>query len=135
MAGVRLLVADDDPHMRTLLKRAAEAKGYFVRLAKDGGEALRMALEDPPDIVILDVMMPEIDGRDVCRALRKAPATKDIPIVILSARTDETDRRVGLEVGADDYLPKPVQLDQLMRKVDYLLWKRQQGQRDPPTDD
>jgi len=129
----RLLVADDDENTRNLLRRAAEARGFIVRLARDGAEALRMARADPPDLVILDVMMPELDGRDVCLALKEDPGTCEIPILIVSARGGEMDRRVGLEVGADDYLAKPVALDQLMRKIDHLLWKREHG-RDPPPD-
>jgi DNA-binding response OmpR family regulator len=127
----RILVADDDPDTRTLLRRAAEAKGFVVEVARDGAEALEKARAAPPDLVLLDVMMPELDGRDVCRALRADPTTREVPILIVSARGDETDRRVGLELGADDYLAKPIALDQLMRKIEYLVWKRTHGGRAP----
>ena len=119
-----LLVADDDPDIRKIVATAARKQGMRVIEAEDGERALRLIREEMPDAIVLDVMMPKQDGRDVCRKVRTDEATKNIPIVMFTAKDDQADRLVGLELGADDYIAKPFKIDMLMRRVEYLIWKR-----------
>ena len=115
----RVLVADDDRAIRESLVRALELHGYEVESAPDGAAALALVRERPVDMMILDVMMPSIDGLTVCRVLR---AERDrVPILMLTARTETSDRVAGLDAGADDYLPKPFELDELMARIRALL--------------
>jgi two-component system response regulator MprA len=115
----RVLVVDDDRAIRESLARALELDGYEVALASDGAVALAAIRETRPDVAIVDVMMPNIDGLTVCRVLR---AEKDrLPILMLTARTETSDRVAGLDAGADDYLPKPFELDELMARLRALL--------------
>src|SRR5512133_2912191 len=100
----RVLVADDDKKTVDLVKLYLERDGYSVLTAHDGRRALAMARELRPDLVVLDIMMPELDGLDVCRLLR---AESNVPIILLTARTTEGDRIAGLDLGADDYVAKP----------------------------
>jgi two-component system response regulator MprA len=117
--GRQLLVVDDEPPMRTALKRALELDGYEVVLAPDGTAGLESAAELSPDLVVLDVLMPGVDGLEVCRRLR---ARGDrTPILILTARDAIADRVEGLEAGADDYLVKPFALEELLARVHALL--------------
>jgi two-component system response regulator MprA len=123
----RVLVVDDDRAIRESLARALELDGYEVALASDGAVALAVIRETRPDVAIVDVMMPNIDGLTVCRVLR---AEKDrLPILMLTARTETSDRVAGLDAGADDYLPKPFELDELMARLRALL------RRSRPDDD
>lgn len=119
----RLLIVDDDEGLQALLFRAAEAAGYEVVQVFDGEAALRHAAESRPDLILLDVMMPKLDGRDVLRRLKADPATARIPVIVCSARGEQSDRLVGLELGAHEYLDKPFRLDMLLRRIEYLLWK------------
>jgi len=119
-----LLVADDDPDIRKIVATAARKQGMRVIEAEDGERALRLIREELPDAIVLDVMMPKQDGRDVCRKVRTEEATRNIPIVMFTAKDDQADRLVGLELGADDYIAKPFKIDMLMRRVEYLIWKR-----------
>jgi DNA-binding response OmpR family regulator len=119
-----LLVADDDPDIRKIVATAARKQGMRVIEAEDGERALRLIREEMPDAIVLDVMMPKQDGRDVCRKVRTDEATRNIPIVMFTAKDDQADRLVGLELGADDYIAKPFKIDMLMRRVEYLIWKR-----------
>ncbi|MGD9997772.1 MAG: response regulator transcription factor [Ilumatobacteraceae bacterium] len=115
----RVLVVDDDRAIRDSLARALELDGYEVALAPDGAVALATIRERRPDVAIVDVMMPNIDGLTVCRVLR---AEKDrLPILMLTARTETSDRVAGLDAGADDYLPKPFELDELLARLRALL--------------
>jgi DNA-binding response OmpR family regulator len=118
-----LLFADDDMDIQLMMRRVAEKQGYQILQAFDGEEALKLARERLPDLIILDVMMPKMDGRDVCKALRADERTREIPILIFSAKGEQWDRVSGLQVGADDYIDKPFNLDQLLSKVRYQLWK------------
>jgi len=118
MSG-RVLVVDDDRAIRESLARALELDGYEVALASDGAAALATIRDDRPDVAIVDVMMPNIDGLTVCRVLR---AERDrLPILMLTARTETSDRVAGLDAGADDYLPKPFELDELLARLRALL--------------
>jgi two-component system response regulator MprA len=114
-----ILVADDDPELRAALQRALRLDGFAVQLAEHGAQALEMAVDEPPDVLVLDVMMPTMDGLEVCRRLR---ATGDrLPILVLTARDQVSDRVAGLDAGADDYLPKPFALEELTARLRALL--------------
>jgi len=121
-----VLVVDDDPHIREVMRFALERAGYDVAEAGDGLAALRLCGERRPALVILDIMMPEMDGTEVCRTLRArepggAPGAGYVPIIFVSSRDDEIDRVVGLEVGGDDYLGKPFSPRELVARVKALL--------------
>lgn len=112
-----ILVADDEPVNRALIQRRLERDGYRVLTAKNGSEAVEKTKESLPDLVILDVMMPEMDGMDACRLIKESEETRDIPIIFLSAR-DETEMKVsGLTLGANDYISKPFKAEELLARV------------------
>lgn len=114
-----VLIADDDRAIRESLERALQLEGYQTRTAADGVETLAAVHSDPVDLLILDVMMPGVDGLGVCRVLR---AEGDrTPILMLTARVETSDRVAGLDAGADDYLPKPFELEELMARIRALL--------------
>lgn len=122
---MRVLVVDDDPAVRDSLRRSLAFNGYEVDVAADGEEALRRLGERRPDAVVLDVMMPRLDGLATCRALRAAG--DDVPVLMLTARDEVSDRVAGLDAGADDYLPKPFALEELLARLRALL--RRTGSR------
>jgi len=126
----RVLLADDDRAIRESLERALELEGYAVTSVIDGVQALSAARRDAPDVVVLDVMMPGVDGLGVCRVLR-ADGIR-IPILMLTARVELTDRVAGLDAGADDYLAKPFELDELLARLRALL---RRTRTDPIEDD
>ncbi|HZS01023.1 MAG TPA: response regulator transcription factor [Chloroflexota bacterium] len=113
-----VLLVEDEPELRRLIIRELEAAGYEVRTAADGPAALRLIAAAAPDIVILDWMLPGLDGLEVLRRLRQ---TSSVPVLMLTARAEEVDRVVGLEVGADDYLTKPFGMRELIARVRALL--------------
>lgn len=114
----RILVVDDDPTVSEVVARYLERDGYVVETVGDGRTALDRALAEPPDLVVLDLMLPGIDGLEVCRRLR---ALAPVPIVILTARGQESDRIIGLELGADDYVAKPFSTKELVARVRAVL--------------
>ena len=114
----RILVVDDDTTVSEVVARYLERDGYAVETVADGRRALERALAEPPDLVVLDLMLPGMDGLDVCRRLR---ALAPVPIVILTARGQEADRIVGLELGADDYVSKPFSTKELVARVRAVL--------------
>ena len=114
----RILVVDDDPHIRDILCFALEKAGMSVRVARDGEEALACFAETRPDLVVLDIGMPRMDGLEVCRNIRK---TSETPILFLSARDEEIDRVLGLELGGDDYVTKPFSPRELVARVNAIL--------------
>ena len=124
---VHILVADDDPAVRESLKRSLAFNGYEVTLAQDGAATLDAVSSSPPDLILLDVNMPHVDGLEVCRRLRAAG--NDLPVLMLTARVEVGDRVMGLDAGADDYLPKPFSLEELLARIRALL------RRNRPTDD
>jgi DNA-binding response OmpR family regulator len=128
----RILVVEDEADLRSLLDRHLERAGYRVILAEDGREALRAAWAQPVDLVVLDLMLPGVDGMEVCRRLRSDPRTARVPIVMLTARQEAADRIAGLEVGADDYVTKPFNLRELALRVDAVL-RRARGEEGPST--
>ena len=117
--AVRILVVDDDRAVRESLRRSLSFNGYSVELAQDGQEALDSITRDRPDAVVLDVMMPRLDGLEVCRRLRSSG--DDLPILVLTARDSVSERVAGLDAGADDYLPKPFALEELLARMRALL--------------
>jgi len=119
---MRILVVDDDPEIASFVKRGLAYEGYTVDTAVDGSEALTKAREKEPDLVILDIMMPGIDGLEVAKRLRQGG---DVPIIMLTAKGTVVDKVTGLESGADDYLVKPFALDELLARVKALLRRRQ----------
>jgi two-component system response regulator MprA len=112
-------VVDDDPSVRESLRRSLAFNGYDVLVADDGMQALRLVGDEHPDALVLDVMMPKLDGLQACRALRAAG--NDVPILLLTARDAVADRVAGLDAGADDYLPKPFALEELLARLRALL--------------
>jgi two-component system alkaline phosphatase synthesis response regulator PhoP len=118
----RILVVDDEPAVSDLLAYNLRKAHYEVLVAADGREALRLAREDSPDLILLDLMIPEVDGLDVCRELRK---TSGVPIIMITARGEEIDRVVGLELGADDYVTKPFSVRELMARIKAVLRRSQ----------
>jgi DNA-binding response OmpR family regulator len=117
----KILVVDDEPDALELIKINLGEAGYFVATAEDGPEALRKAHELSPDLILLDVMLPEVDGLEVCKILRHDAVTGDVPIILLTARATEFDRILGLELGADDYVTKPFSPRELVLRVKALL--------------
>jgi len=127
MAGKRVLVVDDDVKTVELVKLYLNRDGYRVLTAYDGVEALRLARESHPDLIVLDLMLPGIDGIEVCRILR---AESDVPIIMLTAKTTDQDKLVGLDLGADDYVTKPFSPRELAARVRAVL-RRLPGERSP----
>ncbi len=117
--SMKILVVDDDQAVRDSLRRSLSFNGYTVTMAEDGEKALDQISADRPDLVVLDVMMPKMDGLDVCRELRSRG--DDIPVLMLTARNSVSERVSGLDAGADDYLPKPFALEELLARVRSLL--------------
>jgi two-component system response regulator MprA len=115
-------VVDDDRAVRESLRRSLAFNGYSVDLAQDGLEALDLIVSDRPDALVLDVMMPRLDGLEVCRRLRSTG--DDLPILVLTARDSVSERVAGLDAGADDYLPKPFALEELLARMRALLRRR-----------
>jgi len=114
----RVLVVEDDQTLSGVLKYNLSKEGYTVLSAADGAKALEVAREENPDIILLDLMLPKLDGLDVCRILRKE---SNVPILMLTAKSEEVDRVVGLELGADDYISKPFGVRELMARVKAML--------------
>ncbi len=127
----RVLVVDDDPHIREVVCFALEQAGYEVEPAATGEEALRGFDARPADLVVLDIVLPEMDGLDVCRKLRES---SEVPVLFLSSRDDEVDRVLGLELGGDDYLSKPFSPRELVARVKAILRRTGSRERAPAAD-
>jgi two-component system alkaline phosphatase synthesis response regulator PhoP len=125
----KILVVDDEPAVTDLLAYNLRKAGYEILLAKDGHEALRQARESSPDLILLDLMIPEVDGLDVCRELRKSSG---VPIIMVTARGEEIDRVVGLELGADDYVSKPFSVRELVARIKAVLRRAQPNESSEP---
>jgi len=117
----RVLIVDDDPDIVRLVRYNLSHSGYEVQSAGTGREALELVQKQPPDLVVLDVMLPDVDGLEVCRTLRQQPSSRRIPILMLTARGEEIDRVVGFELGADDYVAKPFSPRELVLRVKSIL--------------
>jgi phosphate regulon transcriptional regulator PhoB len=126
--GGRVLIVEDEPDIRDLLAFHLEREGYHVTRSRTGPDALRQVRARPPDLILLDLMLPELGGLDVCRQLRQDPRTASVPIVMLTARGEEVDRILGLELGADDYIVKPFSPKEVVARVRAVL--RRAGARD-----
>ncbi|MEW6428074.1 MAG: response regulator [Thermodesulfobacteriota bacterium] len=122
---MKLLIADDDPTVHVVFTRFLTKNGFEVFHANNGREALAMAQAHRPDIILLDLLMPEMDGRDVCKALKADPGTNLISVVMLTARDQPWDRLLGLELGADEYIEKPCDLFYLDRVVTRIRTRRE----------
>ena len=122
-----VLVVEDEPAQREVLKYNLESEGYKVSFAINGEEALLMITEDLPDVIVLDWMLPNVSGIEVCRQVKSRPETREIPVIMLSARSEEGDKVRGLETGADDYVTKPYSVSELLARV------RSQLRRSRPT--
>jgi two-component system response regulator MprA len=125
---MRILVVDDEPAVRTALRRALEQAGYEVDLAGDGADALAAVAARPPDAVVLDVLMPALDGLETCRRLRADG--NEVPVLMLTARDAVSDRVAGLDAGADDYLVKPFALEELLARLRALLRRTGPGDQE-----
>jgi len=119
-----VLIADDEPDIHTLLLNFLDKKKVRVVSAFDGKEALEKIASEQPDLVLLDVMMPQVDGRDVLAKIKQEKESRGIIVLLFSARGEQSDRLVGLELGADDYISKPTHMGSLARKIEYLLEKK-----------
>lgn len=124
MAESRILVVDDSPTGRSLVRSAMERAGFQVKEAADADEALRLLAAEIPDLVITDVMMPKVDGYELVRRIRKNPSLSGLPVIVLTAKGELADKVAGFEAGADDYLVKPVELEELQLRVRALLARR-----------
>jgi two-component system, OmpR family, alkaline phosphatase synthesis response regulator PhoP len=124
----KILIVEDMESVVTLLRSLLEREGFQVTTAPDGVEALEAVRRDKPDLVLLDLMLPGLDGLEVCRRIRHDPVTAHLPIIILSGKEEETDKVIGLEMGADDYITKPFQANELIARVKGRL------RRSAPTD-
>lgn len=126
----KILIADDEPEALELVEFNLKQASFAVITAADGEEALKKAKAQLPALVVLDVMMPELDGLEVCKLLRRDPATAAMPVIMLTAKAAEIDRVLGLELGADDYLTKPFSPRELVLRVKKLL---ERGRREPES--
>ncbi len=126
MPAKKILVVDDEKKIVDIVKAYLEKEGYQVIFAYDGKTALEIAKNQSPDLIVLDLMLPEVSGWDVCRALRK---TSEVPIIMLTAREEVSDKIVGLELGADDYVTKPFSASELVSRVRAVL-RRTEGRKE-----
>ncbi|MDO5708135.1 MAG: response regulator transcription factor [Andreesenia angusta] len=117
----KILIIDDEKHIIELLKYNLESCGYKVIKAEDGVQGIDTAISELPDLILLDLMLPLIDGVEVCRRLRSDKRTKKIPIIMLTAKSDEMDKIIGLEIGADDYITKPFSIRELIARIKAVL--------------
>jgi two-component system alkaline phosphatase synthesis response regulator PhoP len=131
--AARILIVEDDPDIAELVGRYLDKAGFRSERVASGREALRHISARPPDLVVLDLMLPQIDGLEVCRLIRADEKTAVIPIIMLTARAEESERIVGLEIGADDYLAKPFSPSELVARVRALLRRAQRGPAIPTT--
>ncbi len=127
MAGTRVLIVEDEEALATLLDYNLTKEKFEVTLAADGEEGLLKIEEETPDVVILDWMLPKTSGIEVCRRIRSKPETRNLPIIMLTARSEEADRIRGLETGADDYLTKPFSTNELIARVRAVLRRIRPG--------
>src|SRR5438309_11425065 len=125
--ATRILIVEDDPDIAELVARYLEKAAFETDRAASGRDALQMIAVNPPALVVLDLMLPHVDGLEICRRLRSDQKTAAIPLIMLTARAEESERIVGLELGADDYLAKPFSPNELVARVRALLRRTQRG--------
>jgi DNA-binding response OmpR family regulator len=129
----RVLVVEDDPDIAQLVAHYLEKAGFTTEVTANGRDALTSIGAMPPDILVLDLMLPQVDGLEICRVVRGNAATAGVPIIMLTARAEESDRIVGLEIGADDYLAKPFSPGELVARVRALLRRATRAAAAPPS--
>ena len=117
LTNPNILVIEDEPSQVELLRYNLTRQGFSVRVAMDGEEGLQTAIEDPPDLILLDWMLPNLSGVEICRRLRSNKTTREVPVIMLTARSEETDKIRGLDIGADDYVTKPYSVKELIARV------------------
>ncbi len=127
----KILIVDDEKDIVKMLDYNFKKEGYRTVLAYDGEDALSLAKREHPDIVLLDLMLPGIDGLEVCKALKKEEKTSSIPIIMLTAKTQEADKVIGLELGADDYMTKPFGLKELLARIKAVLRRAKEKEKLP----
>jgi len=125
---LKILLVDDEPDALEILGFKLRQAGYNALLAKDGARAIALARDERPALIVLDLMLPEVDGLEVCKILRRDPNTAAIPIIMLTARAAEMDRVLGLELGADDYVTKPFSPRELLLRIKKLLVRNQSSE-------
>jgi DNA-binding response OmpR family regulator len=123
----KILVVDDEEHIVMILKDSLEFSGFQVVTALDGQEALDMVAKEKPELVVLDIGMPKLDGWEVCRRLKSSPETQSIPVIILTAYAQTSDQKKGAQLGADRFITKPCDLTYLVEEINALLAKRKKG--------
>ena len=121
MAKGRILVVDDEIYIVHILDFSLGMEGYEVLTALDGEQALEKARAEKPDLIVLDIMMPKLDGYEVCKAIKSDPETRQIPVILLSAKGRNVDQKLGFDVGADDYITKPFSPRKLVERINQLL--------------
>ncbi|MFT8313547.1 MAG: response regulator transcription factor [Clostridium sp.] len=121
MAGEKILIVDDEEHIIELIKFNLENNGYKVICANNGNDAVKLAKSEIPQLVLLDLMLPGLDGYDVCREIRKDPSISTVPVIMITAKGEEIDKILGLELGADDYITKPFSIREMMARVKAML--------------
>ena len=121
MAKGKILVVDDEIYIVHILDFSLGMEGYEVITALDGEQALEKARAEKPDLIVLDIMMPKLDGYETCKILKAEPETKDIPVILLSAKGRNVDQKIGFEVGADDYITKPFSPRKLVERINAIL--------------
>jgi DNA-binding response OmpR family regulator len=125
MSQAKILIVDDEPDLVETIRFALELEGYNVLVAVNGEEGLNTARQEKPDLILLDLMLPKLDGYKVCRLLKFDERYKSIPILMLTAKTQDKDRMLGKETGANEYLTKPFDMDELMAKIKFYLKKQE----------
>jgi len=125
--AARILIVEDDSDIAELVARYLDKAGFATERVASGRDALRQLASRPPDLVVLDLMLPHVDGLEICRQLRASEKTAAVPVIMLTARADESERIVGLEIGADDYLAKPFSPSELVARVRALLRRAQRA--------
>ena len=128
-----VLIVDDEPDLCAVVEHHLRQAGLSTRIAENGAAALAACAAAPPDLVLLDVNLPDLSGIDVCRAIRAIPTLRELPVLMLTARGAEADRVGGFEVGADDYVVKPFSVRELVLRVEALLRRRRRGPAVPPS--
>lgn len=125
MSTKKILVVDDEVDLVEVIRFALEKEDFTVLVSHDGEDALEQARNESPDLIILDVMLPKLDGYKICRLLKFDERYKHIPILMLTAKTQEKDKTLGMETGADDYITKPFEIDKLMKKIKSYMSTKQ----------
>src|SRR4051794_7757643 len=124
---MQILLVEDDPDIRITLEQNLGDAGYAVSAAGTAEDALRLAAASVPDLVLLDLMLPDRPGSEVCRTLRTNPSTRDVPVIMVTARSSEDDRIAGFEQGADDYIGKPFSMRELLLRIEAVLKRNRSG--------